>query len=153
MIIDRHNRYSDEQVITGSAGSTDIVDLGTFTTADGTVSSERRIGTGQNLYLVAIVDEAFTDPGSDSTVTITLESDSDAGFGGPTTVFTLGTFGALAAIGSRLVARLPVDALFEQFHRLFYTVANGDLTTGKITAFLTHDIDAFTAYPDNVTVS
>lgn len=143
MIIDRHNRYSDEQVITATAASEDLVDLGT----------ERRIGTGEPLYLVAIVDEAFTDAGSDSTVTVTLETDATAAFPSATTLFTLGTFGALAAIGSRLIARLPAEGLFEQFHRLQYTVAGGDLSTGKITAFLTHDIDAFTAYPDNVQIS
>jgi hypothetical protein len=143
MIFDRHNRYSDAQDITASAPSDDLIDLGI----------ERRPGTGENIYLVAIVDTAFTDAGSDSTVTITVESDDDAGFGSATTVFTLGTFGALAAAGSRLIARLPAEALFEQFHRLQFTVANGNLTTGAITAFLTHDIDAFTAYQKGYTIS
>ena len=143
MIIDAQNQYSDAQAITASAASENLIDMG----------SERRIGTGQNLYLVAIVDVAFTDAGSDSTVTITIEADALAAFGSPTTIQTIGTFGALSAIGARLIARLAPEALFEQFHRLFYTVANGNLTTGSITAFLTHDIDAFTAYPSGFTIS
>jgi hypothetical protein len=139
MLMDIQNRFSNAQAITGSAGSTDIVDLGT----DG-----RNIGVGEELYLVAIVTTAFTDSGSDSTVTVNLETDDNPSMSSPTTILNAGTFAALSAVGSRLIVRLPVAA-YERYLGVRYTVANGNLTTGGITTFLTKNIDAYTNYQNN----
>jgi len=143
MIIDSQNLFSDEQAVTAAAASTNLIDLGT----------ERRPGTGENLYIVAQVDEAFTDAGSDSTLLVELESDDNVAFSSPTVRQTIGTFAALAAAGSRLIARYAPETLNERFIRLKYTPANGNLSTGKVTAFVTKDIQAFTAYPDGFTIS
>lgn len=143
MILDAQNLFSDAQTVTASAASTNLIDLGT----------ERRIGTGEPIYFVVQLDEAMSDVGSNSTATVTIQSDALAAFGSPTTRQTIGTFAAESAAGSRLIARLAPEALFENFIRAYYTVANGDLATGKFTAFLTKDIEAFTAYPDGFTIS
>ncbi len=143
MILDAHNLFSDAQAITATAASTNLIDL----------SSIRDIGVGRELYLIVIVDVAFTDAGSDSTIAVTIETDSTAAFGSAATIQTIGTFAALAAIGTRLVARLAPDASWEQFIRLKYTAANGDLSTGSLTAALILDLQAFTAYAIGYTVS
>lgn len=143
MYVDAQNLFSDAQAITASAASTNLIDFG----------SARDIGVGRELYLVVVVDVAFTDAGSDSTVAVTVQTDDNAGFASATTVQTIGTFAALTAAGSRLVARLQPDAGWEQYVRVYYTVANGDLTTGSLTSFLTTDIQAWTAYPIGYTVS
>lgn len=143
MYVDAQNLFSDAQAITASAASTNLIDLG----------SARDIGVGQELYVVAVVDIGFTDAGSDSTVTVTLETDDNAAFTSAATVQTIGTFAALTAAGSRLVARLQPSAAWEQYVRAYYTVANGNLTTGSLTVFLTIDIQAWTAYPIGYTVS
>lgn len=128
--------------LTTEAG-TDYIDLG----------SNRNLGVGAELYFFAIVTVAFTDASSNSTMALTLETDDNTSFSSATTAQTIGTFAALAAIGTRLVARLQPDVITERYLRLKYTVANGDLSTGKFTAGLTHNIQAFTAYADNITIS
>lgn len=148
MILDAQLLFSDAQAITASAGSTNQVDLGPLK------STIRDIGVGQDLYAVVVCDVAMTDAGSDSTVTVTLETDNDSAFGSPTTaVQTLGVFAALAAVGTRLVAKLQPEKILEQYLRVYYTVTGGNLTTGSFTAFLTMDIAAFRAYADNITIS
>ena len=143
MYVDAQTLFSDAQAITASAASENVVDFG----------SARDIGVGQELYLVVLVDVAFTDAGDDSTVAVTIETDDNVGFASATTVQTIGTFAAESAAGSRFVARLQPDAGWEQYVRLYYTVANGNLTTGSLTAFLTTDIYAWSAYPIGYTVS
>jgi hypothetical protein len=143
MYLDAQNLFSDAQAVTASAASTNLIDFG----------SARDIGVGRELYCVVVVDVDMTDVGSDSTVTVTLETDDNSGFASATAVQTIGTFAATTAAGSRLVARLQPDAGWEQYVRAYYTVANGNLTTGSFTAFLTTDIQAWTAYPIGYTVS
>lgn len=143
MYVDAQNLFSDEQALTATAASTNLIDLG----------ANRDIGTGENLYIVLVVDVALTDASSDSTVAVTIEMDALAAFGSPTTTQTLFTISAVAAVGTKLIARIQPDAVNEQFMRLKYTMANGNLSTGTVTAFITKDIDKFTAYADNVTIS
>lgn len=133
---------NDVQHLTTEAG-TDYIDLGAI----------RNMGVGEELYFFIVVKTAFTDASSNSTMTITLETDDSSSFGSATTAMTVGTFAALSAIGTRLVARLQPDLINERYLRVKYTVANGDLSTGKFTAGLVHGIQAYTAYADNITIS
>lgn len=143
MFQDAHALFSSEQALTASAASTNLMDLG----------AGRRIGTGQDLYCVVQVTTAFTDAGSDSTITVTIQQDTTAAFSSATTIQTIGTFAALSAVGSQLIVKLQPEVQTEQYIRLYYTAANGDLTTGAVTAFLTTDIDAWTAYANNYTIT
>ncbi len=144
MILDALNRFSNAQALTATAASTDIIDLR---------SVERRIGTGRNLYIIVNVDVAFTDAGSDSTIQVELQSDALEAFGSATNRQDLGTFAALAAIGTQLIVRIDSGILTERFIRLNYTTANGNLTTGSVSAFIALDVDGFTAYPSGFTIS
>ena len=126
-----------------SEASTDYIDLGTA----------RNLGVGEDLYVVALVTTAFTDGSSNSTMALKLESDNDAAFGSVDASQSIGTFAALSAVGTRLVAKLQPDMVNSRYLRAYYTVANGDLTTGKFTVFITKDIDAFTAYADAITIA
>ena len=143
MFLDAHNLFSDAQAITASAASTNIIDLGAI----------RDLGVGENLYVVVQFDVAFTDASSNSTVVPTVETDDNASFSSATTGMTLGTFAALTAAGTKLVARLQPGKVNERYMRVYYTVANGDLTTGSFTAYLTKDVQAYTSYADAVTIS
>lgn len=144
MYVDKENNYSDAQAITASAGSTHIIDHGIA----------RDLGTGEDIYLVVLVDVAMTDGSSDSTVAVTLETDDDVAFGSPTLAAqTLGTFAALSAIGAIKYAKLQPGAINERYSRVYYTVANGNLTTGSFTAFLTKDIHKYVTYAKGYTIS
>jgi hypothetical protein len=113
----------------------------------------RDLGTGKEIYIEVIVKEAFTDVGSDTTVTATLDIDTTAAFLTPTIAQTLGTFPALSAIGTRLIARLQPGAIIDRHMKVKYTFANGDLMTGKFSSFLTLGIDSNRTYPNNSTIS
>lgn len=137
--------FSTDQAVTASAGSTNVIDLG---------AAGVNPGVGEpGLWAVFVVTEAFTDASSNSTVAVTLETDNDSAFGSATTgVQAIGTFAALSAVGTTLIKRLQPFTTLEQYMRAYYTVANGDLSTGKITAFLTPNVDAWRANAQSVTI-
>lgn len=143
MYIDAHNLFDDAAAHLTTEASTNLIDLGAI----------RNMGVGEDIYFVIQVDTAFTDGSSNSTMAITLETDDNASFSSATTAQTIGTFAALTAAGTRLVAKLQPDAINERYLRVKYTVANGDLTTGAFTAFLTNNIQAYTSYADGITIS
>lgn len=147
MILDAQNLFDEAAAHLTTEGSTNVIDLGPLQ------GSVRDIGVGESLHAVVQVTEAFTDAGSDSTMTVEIEADDDVAFGSPEAKKqTLGTFAALSAIGARFVAKLQPEILVKRYIRLKYTVANGNLTTGKFTAFLTKDVDLYRAYADNSSI-
>ena len=142
MFLDAQLLFSDAQAITAAAASTNIVDLG----------SARDIGLGENLYVGVTVDVAFTDAGSDSTLTVALQGDSTDTFTPDSTV-TLFTIPALAAIGDSFFARISPAVANLRYIRLYYTPVTGDLTTGSVTAFITKDIQKVIDYPKGYTIT
>jgi hypothetical protein len=142
MILDAHNQFSDSQAVTTPADSTNVIDLG---------STGQDIGVGEDLYLVVSVATALT--GAAVTTTVTLITDDNAAMTSDVTVATLGVFAAAAAAGSRLIIKLPPSSLYERFIAVHYETSGAGLTGGAFDAFLTKDIHAFTAYPDNITIS
>lgn len=144
MYVDSQLLLSDAQAVTASADSTNLIDLGIA----------RDIGTGENLYLVTVVDVAMTDSGSDSTVTVTLQGDSTTTVT-PDASQALFTIPATTAAGSVYYSKLdPGSAPLQyQYINVNYTVANGNLTTGSFTTFITHDIQKYVSYADGFTIS
>jgi len=134
--------FSDSQVVTGSADSTSYVDF----------SAVRNLGVGENLYVVSVCTVAMTDSGSDSTVAVALYGDSSTTFT-PDYSRTLFTFSATSAAGTTKIARLSPGDVELRYLEIYYTVANGNLSTGKFTTFITHDVQAYTAYADAITIS
>lgn len=137
MLLDKQLLFSEAQAITATANSTNYVDLGLV----------RNIGVGEELFLVFLVTTAFTDSGSDSTVTPSLVTDDNTSFSSATTIRTFDVLAALTPINTKRVYKLEPynDAgRFERYIQLAYTVANGNLTTGAITAFITKDAQLWT---------
>jgi hypothetical protein len=152
MLLDSALLFSDSQVVTASAASTNGIDLKTA----------RNIGVGEPNYLVVTLMADMTDGGSDSTVTATLRTSATAA-GSPlvlsgtiNTLATLPVFPALSKAGTQRVIALPPassDNPYLEYIDVYYTVANGNLTTGKFSAAITHDFDANQAYAAGYTVS
>jgi hypothetical protein len=142
--VDAQLLFSDEQAVTSAAASTNSINLGAV----------RDIGTGEDLYVVCVVDVAMADDGSNSTLAVALEGDSTTTFS-PDGTQTLFTFAATSAAGTVKYAKLDPDSapLQYQYIQLKYTPANGDLSAGKFTAFLTNNIDKYTAFADGFTIS
>jgi len=128
MIIDKQNLFSDEQAITATANSTNVIDLGP---ANGNVHDG-----GEPLHILAQVLEAFTASGS-ATLTITLETDDNDSFSSATVLLSTAAIPkATLTAGYQLpISFLPANA--ERYVRLVYTVATGPMTAGKITAGIT----------------
>lgn len=143
MYRDAQLSFSSAQGVTASAASDNTVYLGG--TAD--------IGTGEDLYLVVACVVAMTDGSSDSTVVATLQTETDADFGSATTAYTLDTFTATSAAGTIRVVKLDPAKITEKYLRVYYTVANGNLSTGSFDAFIAKDYHRWIAYADNVTHS
>ncbi len=141
MILDERNEFSDAQTVTASAIS-DVIDLGATPTL--------RSLAMQDLYLVISVDEAATAAGA-ATVTFSLESDSAVGLDSSATVhFSTAAIGKATLTLGYFVAKvpLPIDATYERYLGVRYTVATGPLTAGKFSAYLTPVPPVQTIYPD-----
>lgn len=143
MILDAQNLFSDAQAVTAAAASTNLIDLGAV----------RNLGVGEELYVVVSCDVAMTDGSSDSTLAVKLEADSAAAFNVAIVSQELFTFPATSAIGTRYYAKISPDLANKRYMRLYYTPANGNLSTGSFTAALVKNIDAYTSYADAITIS
>jgi hypothetical protein len=142
MILDAQLQFSDAQAVTAAAGSTNTIDF----------SEARDLGVGEPLYVVCVCDVAMTDASSDSTLTVALETDSSTTIT-PDATRDLFTFAALSAAGTVKIARLQPDDINLRYARLKFTPANGNLTTGSFTAFLTSSIQKWVSYPDAMVIS
>lgn len=142
MYVDALLLFSDAQAVTAAAASTSHIDFGAV----------RDMGTGEDLYVVVTCDVAMTDASSNSTLAVAIEGDSTSTFT-PDYTRTLFTFDALSAAGTVKIAKLSPADVNLRYLQLKYTPANGDLTTGSFTAFITTAIDRYVAYADNITIS
>ena len=120
MILDEQNLFSDAQVITASAESTNYIDFGT---------RELSYGEPLEVLIQVIADFATCD-----TLTVSIQTDDEITFSGPTT---------LAASAAIATATLKAGYNFSLnfvpkgnrgYMRLYYTIAGSNATTGKITA-------------------
>ena len=151
MYVDANLELSDAQAVTSTAISANVIDLGPVTS-----NTLRDIGTGRRAYLVVITNTACTDSGSDATLAITLESDSTVDLATSATVHaSSGTlaFATYATAGTVVwVVALPISKTYEQYLGVRYTVASGPLTAGKFDAFITFDVESFSAYARGYTI-
>ena len=137
-ILDRQILFSNEQAITASAASTDVVDLG----------ANRDIGAGEPLYVLVQVMQAFDNLTS---LTIALQTSATENFASPvqltarTVALASLTAGATFSVG-------PVPGGTLRYVRLYYTVTGTTPTTGKITAGIgVEGVHQDTAiYPDSL---
>ena len=119
-IFDRQNLFSNEQAITASTASTDLIDLG----------SVRDVGAGELSTVVVLVTTTFD---ALTSLTCALQTASTEAFSVPVqlTAATLPlaslTAGAKFSIG-------PVPGNVLSYLRLYYTVTGSSPTTGKVTS-------------------
>lgn len=145
MYIDKFAELSDNQAVTATAISTNVMDLNPAFKLNSGVD----IGTGQDVYLVVQADAAATAAGA-ATVVLTLESSAAAGLTSSTVHYTSATW-ALTDLtaGKTLVAIKLPSGTYLRYLGVRYTVSTGPLTAGSFSAFLTTDIQAYRAYAKN----
>lgn len=135
MLIDKALQVSNEQAVTSSAASTDVIDTGQ-TTPD--------LGVA-DLYLVITTDEAATASGS-ATVTFSLQDSADNS--------SFADVAVTAAIGkATLVAgyqhAIPLPTKLRRYLRAYYTVTTGPLTAGKFSAQIVAGFQQNVPKPDS----
>ena len=132
-ILDRLNLFSNDQAITASAASTDVIDLG---------SSPRDVGAGEMSSVLILITEGFNNLTS---LTATLETAPTDAFSPATTLVSSTLSLASLTVGARFpITTLPRGTL--RYLRLYHTVNGSAPSTGKITA----GVGAETVHQDNV---
>ena len=124
--------------ITVTAASTNVLDM----------LNARDIGRGDtDLDILVIVQTTFTAAGA-ATLTTSLQSADDDGTGNPSTYYDQILTGAipvanLTAQRELLKAQVPIDSsavsnnnTLPRFYRIYYTVATGPMTAGKVGAWI-----------------
>lgn len=141
MLIDRQNAFSNEQVLTATAISTNVIDLGPL--GGDTANTIRDIGAGETLYLHILVTTALDSAGEAATLIATLESDSTANLATSATVhWTSGSLAeaAVATAGTWIAKGVAIPAgAYEKFLGVRYTVGTENFTTGKVSAWLSNN--------------
>lgn len=143
MYVDKQAEFADSQVVTATAISTNVIDLGATNTL-------KDIGAGEDVYLIVQVDAAATAAGA-ATVTFSLESDSTADLATSATVHYTSTAIAKTALtlgSTQLVVKLPPGS-YERYLGVRFTVGTGPLTAGSFSAFLTTNAQAWRPYARN----
>jgi hypothetical protein len=149
MFMDADLVFSDAQAVTATAASTSYYDTGPLYSGN----TGRNLGVSNEIYISTTVDVAMTDSGSDSTITVTLETDDNTSFSSAATVATLFTIPAVTPAGSKFFARVPIAGTvpFERYLQIKYTATGGNLTTGSFTTAIVKNIDNWTSYASAVT--
>jgi len=129
MIFDNQNLLSDQQAITATAASTNILDLGPIKA--GVV---RDIGKGRAIPLLIQITEAFNNLTS---LGIALQVDDNSGFTSAKTVWSQTVVLADLKAGKVVTPEFIQRGTDEQFLRLNYTVTGTAPTMGKVTAGVT----------------
>lgn len=138
MILDYLLKVSTAQVVTASAGSTDVIDLG----------SARELGVGVSKCFAISVDEVVAAAGA-ATVSFSIQCDDNPAFSSPKTVITSDAFTKAALIAGREAIYLPIPpGLDERYIRIYYNVATGPLTTGKFSAAVVENTQSYRSYTD-----
>lgn len=125
-MIDNEMVLSENQAVTASAASTH----------SHAANAARNLGKGNPIYINSRVTEAFTDDGSNSTVTLTVEVADESNFSDAEVVATLKDFDALSPVGTVRSQALAIAQTAKKRIRAYYTVTGGNLTTGKFFTWL-----------------
>ena len=124
MIMDKLNMLSEEQAITVSGASENVIDLG---------EGGNDPGQGEAVFLNAVVNEDFAAAG-DATLTIALQDSADGASFDDVVVSGAIAKSQLTEGSTALKVSLPVG--IRRYIRCNYTVATGPFTAGKISTGL-----------------
>lgn len=132
MILSAQNLFSDQQAITATAASTNIIDLGAPGTPYGAAAAlQQDIGKGTPVPILIQIEEAFNNLTS---LDIAIQVDDNSGFSSPKTVHTETIALAALTVGKKSYLRYLPTGVDERYLRLNYTVTGTAPTTGKVTA-------------------
>jgi hypothetical protein len=121
MILDKEALLSDDQAITASAVSTNVIDLGV----------SRDIGKGTPVPVLIQVTEDFA---TLTSLTAVLETSETQNFASSETLATSGAVAAADLVAGAQLGPLYIPTGVQRYIRISYTVAGSDATAGTVTA-------------------
>lgn len=138
MIFDSQLKLSEDQAITATAVSTNVLDLGALGIAQYNQIQLRQNDKGHKVPFLVQVTEAFNNLTS---LTINFQYATDEAFTSPVNALSVVVPVAQLAAGYILpVERLP-RGILARFFRLQYVVTGTAPTTGKVTSAIVGEVD------------
>ncbi len=135
MIFSINQEFSDDQAITATAISTNVLDLGLPGTPQGAFGPlNQDIGKGNMIPILVQVTEAFN---TLTSLTITIEVSAAAGLTSPVVLATETILLADLVVGKQMFNQVIPNGADKQFLGVRYTVTGTPPTLGKIQAGIT----------------
>lgn len=128
MLIHSDNKFSDAQVLTASAASTNYID--TKVLGDGT----------DGMYIVVWSPTILDSAGDAAVLEIEVQSDSDSGFA-TNLVTHVEVHIAEADLTAGILAKIHLPLGLQRYVRLNYPVTTEDFTSGTISAAIASGVD------------
>jgi hypothetical protein len=138
MILDKNTLLSDDQAVTATAISENVIDLAVLgTTYDG-VALSRKEGTLQKVPFLVQVTADFA---TLTSLTISIESSAAAGLTSPTVHFSQVIAVADLVAGKKISYDFLPNGITGRYLGLRYTVTGSNATAGNITAGVVAAVD------------
>lgn len=135
MILSAQQLFSDDQAITATAISENVIDLGLAATPHGAAAAlNNDKGKGNIVPLLVQVTEAFN---TLTSLTITVEVSAAAGLTSPQVLATETILLADLAVGKQMFMQVLPNGVDLRYLGVRYTVTGTPPTLGKITAGIT----------------
>jgi hypothetical protein len=131
MILSQQQLFSDDQAITATAVSTNVIDLGVPGTPFGGNQLNQDIGKGNPIPILVQVTEAFN---TLTSLTITLEVSAAAGMTSPRVLATETILLADLKAGKQMFNQVIPNGAGLRYLGVRYTVGGSNPTQGKILA-------------------
>lgn len=132
MIFDQEGLLSDQQAITGTARSTNIIDLGAQGVPHGDAAAlQMDVGLISAIPILIQVTQAFN---TLTSLDIAIQNDGDVAFGSPVTLFEQNILLADLVPGKKINYDILPNGLKERYLSINYTVNGSNPSTGKIMA-------------------
>lgn len=136
MIFSAQQIFSDDQAITASADSTNVIDLGVAGTPFGAQAAlNDDVGKGNPIPILAQVTTAMTAAGA-ATLVINISTGATTALG--TTIASVGPIAVADLVaGYQMAIQVLPNKITERYLGIEYVVATGPMTAGNITAGIT----------------
>ncbi len=136
MIFSAQQLFSDDQAITASADSTNVIDLGVAGTPfDAAAALNQDVGKGNPIPFLAQVTTAMTAAGA-ATLVINISTGATTALG--TTIASVGPIAVADLVaGYQAAIQVLPNKIVERYLGVEYVVATGPMTAGNITAGIT----------------
>ena len=133
MILDRENLVSDDQAVTATAASTDVIDLGGANSGD--------MAPGEPLNLFCQVSEA--DFAGGTSIAVSVRTDTVANMASPTVLFSTPAIPVASLVAGYKFALGSLPEGAERYLDFNYTVV-GTMSAGKLTGGIAPSVQSNT---------